>query len=248
MRLVKKAMSCLKIPDIVSIVRKLMKKNAFVRRLTEDIAFRIKLSLYATLFFNGIYAAFQFALGFYHISFWFYAVATYYFLLAFVRFLLLKHTISYDDGENREYELRRYRFCGVCLMLMNITLSIIIFYVVWQNRTIKHHMITTIALAVYTFITLGIAISNFIRYEKHKNPIFAAARTTSLAAALVSLFTLENVLLSVFGEGESDSFRRIVLGLTGAFVMGIILALAALMIIRGTRELKNVENRISKQK
>lgn len=68
-----------------------------------------------------------------------------------MRFFLAKETVLFEPGKNRFRELLVYRFCGILMLLMNIALSVLVGYIVWQGRTFQHHKITTIAMAAYTF-------------------------------------------------------------------------------------------------
>ena len=73
---------CFRIPNIINYFKKVKDENKYLKRLFNDVHFRINLSLYGTLIINIIYSIFQLGLGFYHNSFWFYSMAIYYFLIA----------------------------------------------------------------------------------------------------------------------------------------------------------------------
>ncbi len=229
---------CFRIPDFVRFVKRLRNENRHIVRYRNDAHLRVKISLYGSFVFNTAYAMFQLCLGFYHASVWFYAMAGYYILLAVMRFFLLRHTRAYKPAENMEHELYRYRFCGVCLLMMNIILSVIIFYIVWQNRTFRHNKITTIAMATYTFAALTLAIVNLIKYRKYESPVFSATKAISLASACVSMLTLETAMLTVFGESREEGFRQMMTGMTGAAVSVSILTMAVIMIVNSTKKLK----------
>ena len=205
-------------------------------------ALRVKVSLYSSLTINTAYAIFQLGLGFYHSSFWFYSLAVYYILLAVMRFFLLRDVklASFDSGETIVSELKRYRFCGISLVLMNVALAGIVFFIAWQNRGFEHHFITTIALAAFTFASLTIAIVNAVRYRKYNSPLFSAAKAISLASAAVSMLTLESAMLSAFGKDGQESFRLIMTSLTGAAVCIFVLVMAIYMIINSNKKLRKI--------
>ncbi len=54
-------------------------------------------------------------------------------------------------------ELIKYRNCGIAFLLMNLALSLMVFFMVYWNRTFEHHQITTIAMAAYTFGSMTMA-------------------------------------------------------------------------------------------
>ena len=231
---------CFRIPDIIKFIKYIKNENKYVVRYRTDMHLRMKISLIATFLFNGAYAIFQFFIGLYHNSFWFYSMFAYYLILALTRFYLMKYTLRFKPNEKIKEELIRYRRCGWMLLLLNITLSVMVFFMVYWNRTFKHHEITTIALATYTFISFSIAIVNFIKYRKYKSPIFNAAKSISLISVSVSIITLEATMLTSFGADMDTVVRKLFLGLTGGFVSLFVICLALIIIIKGTKQLKKL--------
>ena len=135
-------------------------------------------------------------------------------------------------------ELLRYRACGWVFLFMNLALTLIIFFMVYWNRTFVHHEITTIAMAAYTFTTFTTAIINLIRYRKYKSPVYSASKAISLASACVSMLTLESTMLTTFGQGESPMFRQIMLAATGGAISLFVVMMAIYMIVQGSKGLK----------
>ena len=99
-------------------------------------------------------------------------------------------------------------------------------------------MITTIAMAAYTFFTFTFAIINSIKYKKYKSPVYSAAKTISLIAGAVSMLTLETTMLTTFGSEQDPMFRQIMLSLTGAAVIGFAITMAIIIIVKGNKLLK----------
>lgn len=226
-----------RIPNIINYFKKVKDENKYLKRLFNDVHFRINLSLYGTLIINIIYSIFQLGLGFYHNSFWFYSMAIYYFLIALMRFYLVRHTRNYKPGEELEIELKKYRFCGWILLLMNVSVSIIIFFMIYWNRTFVHHEITTIALATYTFFTFTLAIINLVKYRKYNSPIYIATKSINLVVSSVSMITLETTMLTTFGGNDVPLFRTLILSLSGGAVAIFILIMAILIIVKANRAL-----------
>ena len=230
---------CFKIPYLIKFFKRFKQENKYIKRWQSDARLRIKISLYGTLVWNVAYAAFQLGLGIKHHTFWFYSLAGYYIALGTMRFFLVRHARRYDAGEKMREELIKYRACGIVFLIMNLTLTIMIFFMVYWNRTFIHHEITTIAMAAYTFGSLGMAIVNVIKYRKFGSPVYSASRAISLAAASVSVLTLESTMLTTFG-GESTSLatRRLFLALSGGAISLFIIAMAIAMIVQSTKKLR----------
>lgn len=235
---------CFRIPDMIKFFKSIRNENRYVVKYRQDATLRIKLSLYGTLIFNSAYATLQLGMGFWHHSIWFYSLAGYYILLAIMRFLLLHHTKEYSPLQDMKQELKKYRMCGIYLLFLNSILTVILFYIIWQNRTFEHHEITTIAMAAYTFTTFTFAIINIIRYRKFKSPVFSAAKAISLACACVSMITLEATMLTTFGTGEGKMFRRIMMASSGGIVSMFIVGMSIYMIINATKQLKSFKSEI----
>ena len=234
---------CFKIPTLIKFFKTFKNENKYARRWQDDTRLRVNVSLYGSLAWNALYGIFQLWLGFYHHTFWFYSIGAYYICLAVMRFFLVRHTRKYAPGEKMQAELMKYRACGIVFLVMNLSLALIIFFMVYWNRTFEHHMITAITMAAYTFTALTTAIVNVIKYRKYNSPVYSASKAISLAAALVSMLTLESTMLTTFGDGTmTATTQKWLLGATGGAISALIVATAIYMIVVGTKKLKN-ENR-----
>ncbi len=230
---------CARIPYLIKYFKVFKNKNRYARRWQDDTRLRVNVSLYGTLIYNTAYALLQLGMGFWHHTFWFYSLAGYYISLAVMRFFLLRHTSRHKPGEKIMEELKKYRACGIVFLVMNLALALIIFFMVYWNRTFNHHEITTIALAAYTFTSLTRAIINTVKYRKHNSPVYSAAKAISLAAACVSMLTLESTMLTTFGDGTmSLAERRILLGASGGVISAFIITMAVYMIIQANKRIK----------
>ena len=229
---------CFKIPYLIQFFKTFKNENKYARIWQDDTRLRVNISLYGTLIYNTAYALLQLGMGFWHHTFWFYSLAGYYISLAVMRFFLVRHTRKHNPGEKMLDELRKYRACGIVFLLMNLALALIIFFMVYWNRTFNHHEITTIALAAYTFTSLTFAIINTIKYRKYNSPVYSASKAISLASACVSVLTLESTMLTTFGtETMSLTGRRIFLGISGGAISVFIIAMAIYMIVQGTKKI-----------
>lgn len=233
---------CFKIPYLIKYFKTFKDENKYARRWQDDTRLRVNVSLYGSLAWNALYGLFQLWLGFYHHTFWFYSLGAYYICLGVMRFFLVRHTSKYAPGEKMQTELKKYRTCGCVFLVMNLALALIIFFMVYWNRTFEHHMITAIAMATYTFTALTTAIVNVVRYRKYNSPVFSASKAISLAAALVSMLTLESTMLTTFSDGTmTATAQKWMLGATGGAISVLIVATAIYMIVVGTKKLKQLK-------
>ena len=237
---------CFKIPTLINFIKTFKNENRYARRWQDDTRLRVNVSLYGSFAWNALYGIFQLWLGFYHHTFWFYSLGAYYICLAIMRFFLLRHTRKYAPGEKMQAELVKYRACGIVFLVMNLALALIIFFMVYWNRTFEHHMITAITMAAYTFTALTTAIVNVIKYRKYNSPVYSASKAISLAAALVSMLTLESTMLTTFGDGTmTANTQKWMLGATGAFISVLIVAAAIYMIAVGTKKMGKLKTEVN---
>ena len=209
---------CVRIPQLITAIKTLKKENKYIKTWVGDVRLRMNVSLYGSFIWNVAYAVFQLCLGLYHSSFWYYSMAAYYIFLAAMRFHLSRHTRKYETGEKLREEFVRYRNCGIVFLVMNLALSLLIFFMVYWNRTFIHHEITTIAMATYTFTTFILAIINLIKYRKYNSPVYSASKIINLVAACVSMLTLTSTMLTTFGEADGILFRKTMLGALGSVI------------------------------
>ena len=236
---------CFKIPYLIKFFKTFKNENRYAIKWQEDTRLRVNVSLYGSLVWNALYGIFQLWLGFYHHTFWFYSLGAYYICLGVMRFFLVRHTTRYAPGEKMQTELKKYRLCGIVFLVMNLALALIIFFMVYWNRTFEHHMITAITMAAYTFTALTAAIINVIRYRKYNSPVFSASKAISLAAALVSMLTLESTMLTTFSDGTMTAAgQKWMLGATGGAISLLIVAAAIYMIAVGTKKLKLLKTEV----
>ena len=240
---------CFKIPYLIKLFKTFKNENQYARKWREDARLRVNVSLYGALAWNALYGILQLWLGFYHRTFWFYSLGAYYICLCVMRFFLVWHTRKYAPGERMQAELKKYRACGIVFLMMNLTLAMIIFFMVYWNRTFEHHMITAIAMAAYTFTALTTAIINVIKYRKYNSPVYSASKAISFAAALVSVLTLESTMLTTFGEETMTVIKqKWLLGATGGAISVLIVAMAIDMIVVGTKKLKQLKPEVENGK
>lgn len=233
---------CFKIPYLIQFFKTFKAENKYARIWQDDTRLRVNVSLYGTLIYNTAYALLQLGMGFWHHTFWFYSLAGYYICLAAMRFFLARYTIKHKPGEKMREELIRYRLCGWIFLVMNLALSLMVFFMVYWNRTFRHHEITTIALAAYTFTAFTMAIINMVKYRKYNSPVYSASKAISLASACVSMLTLEATMLTTFGAGTMGAItRKIFLGCTGGVISVFVVVMAIYMIRQSSKKLKDLK-------
>lgn len=216
-----------------------IRRNAFAHRYLTDVSFKLHVSLYLSLGWNLVYAAMKLFYGVGYRSVWFITLAVYYGMLALMRFLLLRHANRNPFGKDLVSELKRYRLCGVILVLMNIALSGVVVLVVRKNEGFEYAGYLIYVMAMYAFYNVITAVIDVVKYRKYKSPVMSAAKVIKLAAALVSMLSLETAMLAQFKNGTNpEAFRQVMTGTTGGCACLIVLGMAVYMIVMSTERLK----------
>lgn len=120
----------------------------------------------------------------------------------------------------------------------NISLTDVVVLVIRKNEGFQYAGYLIYIMAMYAFYNIITAVMNVVKYRKYRSPVMSAAKIVSLAAALVSMLSLETAMLTQFGSTDTEMSRRIMTACTGAGVCTMILAMAVYMIYHATRELK----------
>lgn len=220
-------------------VQAVLHRNPYIHRYLTDVPFKTHISLYLSLGLNMLFAAMKLFFGIWYGSVWFGTLAVYYIMLAVMRFLLLRHVNRAGIGSDLVSEWRHYRLCGVILLFMNIALFGVVVLVVQKNEGFHYAGYLIYVVAMYAFYNIISAVRDVIQYRIYKSPVMSAAKAVKLAAALVSMLSLETAMLMQFNTEENpEAFRQIMTGTTGGAICAIVLAMAVFMIVKSTRQLK----------
>ena len=234
----------IKVPKLAAKIKASVYKNKFGNRYMTDISYRTKISLYTSLSINLLYAIFKLIAGIHYASFWYGADALYFIVLSSARFILLRHVRKEDDDLSTE--IKKYRFCGILLFVLNATLIGVVYQVVNHDMGYHYPGHLIYVVAAYTFYCLTLAIINIIKYRQLNSPVLSAIKVINFSKALVAIFALMTAMLVSFGIEESETFKSLMKSITGGGVSFTIFVMAVYMIIRANSKLKTLNERTSK--
>ena len=193
--------------------------HPFLGKLKRDIVFRIRLFLSLSLVFNFAYAVFLFSVSRIYMSKWFFVTSAYYGLLCAVRALAFAQFNPQKPLYKKAFAVRAI---GYILLLLNATIFTMLFILIYTTPPVKHHEITVIALATYTFSAFALAITGEVKHFNSENPALPCVKTIGLISAGVSMVTLTNTMLATFGQ-EDLPLRSILLpilcGVASVFIL-----------------------------
>lgn len=241
---------CVRIPGFIKKVKTILYGNRLTSKYLTERQTRDMVSLHTGIGMDLVMGALKIVMGVIYRSYWLLAVAIYHITLGFMHFMLLKKEWSRGKKEiqglkceelNRVYQLRSYRFCGNLMFFLNVAMSGMLIQMIWQGQGYTYPGFTVYAFAAYAFYCLISAILKWIKYHKIENPMFAASKNIKLAKALMSLFTLQTVLINQFGAEMSEFTKTMMNSMTSILVCASVFALAVMMVVRANEEIRKIK-------
>jgi hypothetical protein len=223
---------------------KALKQTQMGKKFFDSVVFRSEISLHQGLIMNLLYVAVKLVTGILYQSVWLIAFGIYYLLLAVMRGNLVHYVHSATAkcmkmGEDLEGEFRRYRVCGIVLVVMNQALACIVVYIVHRNQGVTYPGLLIYVMALYAFYSVIMAVINVVKFRRQGSPVLSAAKVISLTAAIVSMLSLETAMLDEFGQ-DNPAFRKLMTSISGGVVCTFVLGMAIYMIVRSSRYLKEI--------
>lgn len=215
--------------------------NKLANRYLTDAAFKTHVNLYCSLVINLLYVAVNTISAIEFNTHWFALFAVYYAILAVMHFLLVRYVSKNKIGASRLGELYRARLCAYILLTVNLALSGAVLMMVYFHRGFDYQGILIYVMALYTFYTTTTAIIDMIKYKKYGSPVMSMSKIIKMAAALVSMLSLETAMFSQFGSDMSIENQRIMIMATGAGIAVIVVTMAIYIIVRTTKEIRSLK-------
>ena len=73
----------------------------------------------------------------------------------------------------------------------------------------------------------------------------STTRAVNVAAALISMLSLETAMITQFGDESDTVFRHVMIASTGGSICFIVLSMAVFMILLATKSIKKLQNNSS---
>lgn len=227
---------CVKLPGAVQRERDWMQNHPKFAGVLKDKELHFKLELYIEQFLNFAYGIFKIVSGVVVGSAWIGADGIYNFAQAIIQ---LFQILRRKKPGTTQQQWKSYRFCGVLILLMHLTLIGIVFQMVNWNRVEESGEIMIIATAAFAFYKFISSFIDLAKDRKHTHPIDSSVRMLELSQAIFAIFSLQAGLLHAFGTGESWEYP---LNLAvGCVVCLLTVAMGIYMIRRANREIKSLQ-------
>lgn len=152
-----------------------------------------------------------------------------------------------DKGQDAEIRATRaYANCGLLLIMLAVAILPVIKLTLDDVNSYRYFtsaVVYVTAIATYTFIKFGIAVYNFKKARRQNDPALIAVKNASFADALISVFTLQAMMLKELGfDGHSFALASKLNPLLGAVISAAIFAIGVQMIVSGRKKLRGFQS------
>ena len=227
---------CVKLPGAVRDGKEWIVRHPKIASLLSDEELRFKLGLYFEQLINFAYGIFKIVSGVILGSAWIGCDGIYNFAQALIQ---LFQILRRKKAGTLVQQWKSYRFCGVLVLLMHLTLTGIVFQMINWNRAEEQGEILVIATAAFAFYKFTKSFLDIAKDRKHLHPVDSSIRMLELAQEILAIFSLQASMFHTFGTG--DSWENLLNLITGCTVCLLIVSTGIYMIRRGNREIKQLQ-------
>lgn len=229
--------TCMGIGRMIRRITEHLQSHALWGRLRNDVRLRTMITMIPGLLLNALYVLTNVGMAVLNHTSWFIYLGGYDFVLT-----VMKTSLLYDLAKNRnrttaQAEYRRYRNCGILLLLLNFILAAESVYIVCRNQSYHYDGMLIYVMAAIAFYALISAVIHIIRYRKYKSPVLSAIKAINLTTAMVTMLALETAMIAQFGGEGQGNFRRMMTSSTAAAVCLVEFMIAIYIICSGTRRM-----------
>ena len=197
------------------------------------------------LFSNVLSFIFTLALVIYHITLfiifnglWNIVISFYYILLSLLKFIILFNEYRYkikmlDKDTMEKRRKKNLIYYSLLLLLIDISLNFPIILLAYQEEVREYNIIIAITFALITTIKFVLAIRGYIKTRKKYDTKTYIFKNITFTSALVSVISLQNVLISSVSDNPKDDAKIFVS--TTFLIFGVILLVSILSIIKSIK-------------
>lgn len=227
---------CIKLPEAIRRSRRWLENHPKAENLLKNKELHFKLGLYFKQFLNFAYGIFKIISGIIIGSAWIGADGIYNMAQALIQ---LFQILRRKKPGTMQKQWESYRFCGVLVLLMHLSLIGIVFQMVNWHRVEDSREIMIIATAAFAFFKFITAFIELAKDRKHTRPVDSSVRMLELSQAMFAIFSLQAGMLHTFGTGEA--WEHWINLAVGCVVCLLTVAMGIYMIRRANREIKTLQ-------
>ena len=206
----------------------------FLEKYLTDVKARTELFLKLGLTVNVGFATYNLFTGAFYRSIWFGGVAIYYVMICLIKFFLIIKGFELSPDTPKEY--KNLFISGIMLLVLNITITVLVYQMILQNKVHSYSESVIVVSAGYTLFRLSAAAVDTVKLRKLNSPTLYASKALSLSVALMSLFSLQTSILD--NIVIDSSLRRGLNIITGSAVVVLVVVIAIRVILKAIKNTK----------
>ena len=208
-------------------MKKAINFGKVLSRLLKNDALRLSISLFVGMILNFLYIASNLASAFLYRNIWCATLTVYHGIFLLLRFYLLSsRRRCKTDTQTRVVCLRT----GIFLLFLDLAATLMMIYTIRLGSPIKYSGVVLVGFAIYTIYSLTASIRGVKKHSNDNQTLHFAARTMTLASALLSVFNLQYSLLITIGVSSYIKDRVVVI--SGLLVFVTIILLSVRLVVR----------------
>ncbi len=214
-----------------------MKVKERIKNFMEKRSFRWYLSAGVSFLFSFAFAIYNLIVGVVFRLVWNFSVCFYYLLL-----MAIKGIILYCENKWKTYpkELRQskrltlFKVENIFLLMIDMALAVPVILLILQRKVgVDIGMIPAIAAAAYTTYKIVMACMHYRHTKKEDNLALHGLKLLSLKETIVSIITLQNTMVIVFGDAAK---MQTLTAWTTAGMYALVVALSVFAILKGKKK------------
>ncbi len=209
-----------------------MKIQQTVLKWKQDKVFRSHLSMGISLLANLAFLLYNFFVGVVYRLVWNFSVSFYYLLLTMAKSNILYKERKWKTEEKEVVEQERIKLSqkqSIVLFLIDVVLIAPIVLLVSEQRMANIGQIPAIAIATYTTYKITMSCIHYAKAKKSENTNLKTLRVIRLKEGIVSVITLQNTLIAVFGDVKE---MWLLAACSSAGLLALVICLSVLECIR----------------
>ncbi len=179
-------------------------KDAF-HALKTNYSLRLYVLAICSFCANALFFCYNLFMGIAYKRIWNFSVCFYYLFLSIIKGILLlseKKWKGLEENKAQEKRTKLFKRQSVFLLWIDVVLIAPVALLLLQQKAVPFGQIATIGLAAYTTYKIVMACIHITKVKKRANLSLQALKTISLKEALVSVITLQNTMVTVFGNPQ----------------------------------------------
>lgn len=229
---------CVRLPSGIRNAKGWLERHPKVQQALRDDEAIFSFKLYIEQFINFIYGIFKTVAGVVIGSAWIGSDGIYNLVQALIQLFQILRRKKAGDIKR---QWRAYRFCGVMILVMHLTLIGIVFQTVNWNRAEEAGEIMVIATATFAFYKFVNSFVELAKDRKHMRPVDSSVRMLELSQAFFAIFSLQASMLHTFGTNAP--WEHWINLAVGCAVCLLTVAMGIYMIRRANREIRIIQEK-----